>query len=307
MALPRLSNQMIARNTLADLNNVANDLYRTQRKMSSGKEITKPSDDPFGTTRALSARRELEEIAQLKKNVDDALAWQGVTEVALARITDVVQRARELLVQGASDSNSTVQREAIAKEIDQLIETAKTEANGSYGGRYIFSGTATNTKPYAVGGADAYAGDAGNIVRTIGPGVSIAVNVSGADFLGGDPLVAQPDGLLLSTMRDIAAHLRGGTPADADALRGADLQALDRNLENFTAIRATVGATTNRLETAVLRLRELEEASTEALNQIEGADMAKTLTDFSLQQAVYQSALRTGANIVQNSLLDFLK
>jgi flagellar hook-associated protein 3 FlgL len=307
MAVPRLSNQMMARNTLADINHVANDLYRTQRKMSSGKEITKPSDDPFGTTRAVSARRDLEEIQQLKKNVDDALSWQGVTEVALARLTDVVQRSRELLVQGASDSNSAQQREAIAKEIDQLIETAKTEANGAYGGRYIFAGTQTNTKPYNVGGTDVYNGDGGNIVRTIGPAVSIAVNVRGADFLGGDPAVAQPDGLLLSTLRDVATHLRAGTPAAANALRGADIQALDRNLDNLTALRATVGATTNRLETAVLRLRELEEASTEDLNQIEGADMAKTLTDFSLQQAVYQSALKTGANIVQNSLLDFLR
>jgi flagellar hook-associated protein 3 FlgL len=303
----RLSNQMLAHNTLSQLQDVSNDLYKTQRKMSSGKEITRPSDDPFGTTRAVSGRRDVEDIKQLQKNVDDALSWQGVTEVALSRITDVVQRARELLVQGASDSNSADQREAIAKEIDQLVETAKTEANGSYGGRYIFSGTQTNTKPYNVGGTDAYNGDAGNIVRTIGPGVSVPVNVRGADFLGGDPAVAQPDGLLLSTLRTVATDLRTPTATASNALRGTDLQALDRNLDNITAIRATVGATTNRLDTAVLRLRELEETSTEDLNKIEGADMAKTLTDFSLQQAVYQSALKTGANIVQNSLLDFLR
>ena len=303
----RLSNQMLARNTLAQLQDVSNDLYRTQRKMSSGKEITRPSDDPFGTTRALSGRRDVEDIKQLQKNVDDALSWQGVTEVALSRITDVVQRSRELLVQGGSDTNSAAQREAIAKEIDQLIETAKTEANGSYGGRYVFSGTETNTKPYNVGGTDVYNGDGGNIVRTIGPGVSVPVNVRGADFLGGDPLVPQPDGKLLSTLRGVAAHLRGGTPADADALRTTDLKALDSNLDNLSSLRATVGATTNRLETATARLRELEETSTESLSKIEDADMAKTLTDFSLQQAVYQSALKTGANIVQNSLLDFLR
>jgi len=303
----RLSNQMLARNTLADLTRVSNDLYRTQRKMSSGKEITKPSDDPFGTTRAVTGRRDLEEIKQLQKNVDDALSWQGVTEVALSRLTNVVQRARELLVQGASDSNGPSEREAIAKEIDQLIETAKTEANASYAGRYVFAGTATTTRPYTVGGADAYAADNGNIVRTIGPGVSVPVNVRGADFLGGDPAVAQPDGLLLTTLRDVATNLRAGTPAAANALRTTDIQAVDRNLDNLTSIRATVGATTNRLETAVLRLRELEEASTESLSKTEGADMAKTLTDFSLQQAVYQSALKTGAHIVQNSLLDFLR
>ena len=303
----RLSNQMLARNTLADLNNVSNKLYDTQRKMSSGKEITRPSDDPFGTTRALTARRDLEDISQLQKNVDDALSWQSTTEVALAKITDATQRVRELLIQGASDSNSVQQREAIAKEIDQLIESIKTEANANYGGRYVFAGTDTNNAPYAVGGTDAYGGDNGNIVRTIGPGVSIPVNVRGADFLGGDPAVAQPDGLLLSTLRGISTNLRAGTPAAANALRTTSLQDLDRNLDNLVAVRATVGASTNRLETAVARLRELEEASTNTLTEIEGADMAKTLTDFSLQQAVYQSALKTGANIVQSSLLDFLR
>jgi flagellar hook-associated protein 3 FlgL len=303
----RLSNQMLARNTLSQLQDVSSDLFKTQRKMSSGKEITKPSDDPFGTTRAITGRRDLEEIQQLQKNVDDATSWQGVTDVALSRITDVVQRSRELLISGGNDTNSAIQREAIAKEIDSLIETAKTEANGSYGGRYIFSGTATGTKPYNVGGTDAYNGDGGNVVRTIGPGVSVPVNVRGSDFLGGDPAVTQPDGLLISTLRDIATHLRGGTPADNAALRGTDIRALDRNLDNLNSIRATVGATTNRLETATLRLRELEETSTESLSKVEDADMAKTLTDFSLQQAVYQSALKTGANIVQNSLLDFLR
>ncbi len=303
----RLSNQMLARNTLHDLNSIANKLYDTQRKMSSGKEITRASDDPFGTTRALTARRELEDIVQLQKNVDDALSWQGVTEVALSKITDATQRARELLVKGSSDSNAPDQREAIAKEIDQLIETIKTEANGNYAGRFVFSGTETGTPPYNIAGTDVYNGDGGNIVRTIGPGVSIPVNVRGADFMGGDPLVAQPDGLLLTTLRDISTNLRAGTPAAANALRTTDLQALDRNLDNLVAIRATVGATTHRLETAVLRLRELEESSTNNLSKVEDADMAKTLTDFSLQQAVYQSALKTGAHIVQNSLLDFLR
>jgi flagellar hook-associated protein 3 FlgL len=187
------------------------------------------------------------------------------------------------------------------------LETIKTEANGNYGGRFVFSGTETGTPPYNIGGTDVYNGDGGNIVRTIGPGVSIPVNVRGTDFMGGDPLVAQPDGLLLSTLRQISADLRAGTPAAANALRTTNLQALDSNLDNLVAIRATVGATTNRLETAVARLRELEEASTSTLSEIEGADMAKTLTDFSLQQAVYQSALKTGANIVQSSLLDFLR
>jgi flagellar hook-associated protein 3 FlgL len=302
----RLSNQMVAHATLTDLQGVANQLRDTQRKMSSGKEITRPSDDPFGTTKALTTRRDVEDITQLQSNVDDALSWQSVTETALSGINDVAQRARELLVQGGSDSNGPTEREAIAKEIDQLIETAKGEANASVGGRFVFAGTATTTQPYNPGGSDAYAGDSGNVVRTIGPGVSLPVNVRGSDFLGGDPAVTQPDGKLLTTLRDIATHLRGGTPTDANALRNGDLVALDRNLDTLSSTRATIGAQTNRLDSAKSRLLELEGNSRSQLSDVEDADMAKVLTDFSLQQSVYQSALKAGANIVQASLLDFI-
>jgi flagellar hook-associated protein 3 FlgL len=68
-----------------------------------------------------------------------------------------------------------------------------------------------------------------------------------------------------------------------------------------------VGATVNRLETADSRLLELEEAGMKLLSDVEDADMARTLVDFTMQQSVYQSALKAGANIVQASLLDFLR
>ena len=63
----------------------------------------------------------------------------------------------------------------------------------------------------------------------------------------------------------------------------------------------------NRLEAAGARLAQLEESTTKLLSDVEDADMAKTLVAFSTQQAVYQAALRAGANIVQASLLDFLR
>jgi flagellar hook-associated protein 3 FlgL len=67
-----------------------------------------------------------------------------------------------------------------------------------------------------------------------------------------------------------------------------------------------VGARANRLTTATARLQELEEASTKLLSDTEDADMAKTLVEYSTQQAVYQSALKSGASLIQPSLMDFL-
>lgn len=301
----RVTNSMISRSLLSDLNDVATRLAHTQQKLSSGKELTRPSDDPFAVSRAIALRGSLEATRQYQRNTVEARAWSDVTEVALARITDTVQRARELLVQGGNDAGGQAARGAIASELEALIDSVKQEANTTYAGRYVFSGTETQTPPYALGASDAYAGNAGAIAREIGPAVALNVNAIGSDFLGQGQ--GAGDDKLLHVLRDMVDHLRGGTPADAEALRTTDLARLDANLDELTRLRAVVGSTTNRLATAASRLAELEESSIKLLSETEDADFAATLIDFSTQQAVYQSALRAGANIVQASLLDFLR
>jgi flagellar hook-associated protein 3 FlgL len=301
----RITSNMIQRSVLTDLNDISNRLAKTQQRMSSGKQITRPSDDPYGTSRALSLRTDIAGTQQYQRNVGEATAWQSVTDSALSKITEAVQRARDLAVQGASDSAGQAARNAAAAEIDQLIESVKQEANASYGGRYVFAGTATNTAPYAVAGADTYQGDTAAVAREIGPGVSVQVNVIGQSLLGDGQAAA--DGKLLNVLRDISQHLKSGITADANSLRTTDLQNLDTNLDALSQTRATVGATTNRLESADSRLQEVEESLTKLLSNVEDADMAQTYTDFSMQQSVYQSALHAGANIVQQSLLDFLQ
>jgi flagellar hook-associated protein 3 FlgL len=301
----RITSNMISRSVLADLNDVSQRLSKTQQRMSSGKQITRASDDPYGTSRALSLRGDIAGTQQYQRNVSEATAWQSITDSALSKVTDALHRARELSIQGASDASGPAARNAAAAEIDQLIESVKQEMTASYGGRYVFSGTATTTPPYTVGGPDTYAGNAAAVAREIGPGVSVQVNVIGSTILGNGQ--AANDGKLLDVLRDISQHLKSGTVVDMNTLRTTDLKGLDTNLDAINQARATVGATTNRLESADSRLQETEESLTKLLSDVEDADMAKTYTDFSMQQSVYQSALQAGANIVQQSLLDFLR
>jgi flagellar hook-associated protein 3 FlgL len=304
----RITQQMISTSVLNDLNDVSTKLSATQEKLASGKQITKPSDDPYGTSRALTFRTSIAGTQQYQRNIGEATAWQNITDASLSKINDAVQRARELTIQASTDSAGQAARDAAAQEIDQLIDTIKGEANASYGGSYVFSGTATNTKPYSTGTPvnDTYAGDSGTVAREIGPNVSVTVNVDIQNILGngsGPP----GDGKLLDTLRTITQNLRGGTTADGNALRGADLKNLDANLDALTQTRATVGATTNRLTAADSRLQQVEESTTQLLSNVEDADMAKTLIDYSMQQNVYQASLHAGANIIQQSLLDFLR
>jgi flagellar hook-associated protein 3 FlgL len=302
----RVTTLMSSRAMLRDLNDNLSRLSTLQDRLSTGKQIMRPSDDPYGTSRALSLRGELGGLDQFERNVGDGTGWLNTTDTALGQMSDVLARVRELLVDGGNDTAGPAARAAMADEIDQLAESVKQEADVQYGGRYVFSGTATDTSPYALGGVggDRYAGDAGTITRAIGPGVEIPINTDIHALLGDGAAAA--DGKLLNTLRDISAHLRGGTPADADALRTTDLQRLDASLDTLNGIRADVGARTNRLAIAASRLSGLQLNTTKLLSDTVDADMAQTITDYTTQQAAYTAALKAGANIVQSSLLDFL-
>jgi flagellar hook-associated protein 3 FlgL len=305
----RITSSMMTRSLLSDINDVAARQDATRRQMSSGKQITKPSDDPYATARAMSLRTDLSGIKQHERNVQEAQSWMTVTDTTLSSITDLAQHARELVVQGATDTLPQTSRNAIADQIDQLIAGMKQEANSTYDGRYVLAGSRTNTKPYdstvqTTGTGtpnDAYLGDAASQLREIGPGVTLAVNVRGDEVLGGTPGAS---GNMLGVLRDVATHLRAG---DTQSLGNDDIKALDGQIDNLLAVHARVGAGMNRLETASSRLAQIEESATSMLSNTEDADMAKVLTDYSTQQAVYQSALQAGARIVQTSLLDFLR
>ena len=306
----RITTSMVQRNVLADLNNLSEKLSKTQGKASSGKEIGRPSDDPFNTARAMGLRNTLAANDQYVRNIEDAQGWQDATEAALDSITGYINRASDLVVQGSTDSSDAAARAAIADEIDQIIQGIKETANASYGDRYLLSGTKTSVAPYAMGDDDTYLGnEAGwtpgqpGVLREIGPGVTISINSVAKEILGegaADP-VGRPK--LLRTLRDIATHLRAN---DGTGLRG-DVGALQGRLDDMLQVRARNGAMTNRLEAAASRLSQIQGSVTEQLSNTEDADIAKTIIEFNSQSAAYQASLRAGANIVQASLMDFLR
>src|SRR5919204_3450833 len=116
----RITNSMTVRLTLADIENASERLSKTQERLSSGKQLTTASDDPYGTVRALDLRSSLAENRQYQMNVQEASAWHDVTDTALGHMGDYVLRARDLLVRGANDSQGPEARQAAASEIDQI-------------------------------------------------------------------------------------------------------------------------------------------------------------------------------------------
>jgi flagellar hook-associated protein 3 FlgL len=269
-------------------------LASAQGQVSGGKRIEKPSDDPLGAERAMRLNAQLDSTTAHRSSVDESRSWLDATDTALSSVGDIVQRVRELTLKAANGSTTPAGRQSIKLEVDQLTEQAKSTLNSAYDGRHLFSGTATDTAPYSAATGDAYQGDSGAVVRQIGPGVSVQVNMTGDDVLAG----------LLPTLRTISAHLAS---SDIASLGTTDLHALDAGADNLTAKRSQVGAITNRVEAAGQRLDDFYDVTNAFLSKTQDADLPQALTDLSAQQNALQAALRGGATLIQQSLMDYLR
>lgn len=143
----RITNSMVRSNVLWSINRNEELMQKYEMQMSSGKKIQKPSDDPIVAVRALKFRTNVREIAQYKTNSQDAQSWLSVNEQAMSNTLSMLQRARELSVQAATDIYNTDDRNNMTLELAQLKEQIFNEANVNYAGRYVFSGFKTNEPP----------------------------------------------------------------------------------------------------------------------------------------------------------------
>jgi flagellar hook-associated protein 3 FlgL len=298
----RITEGIISGRNLADLQRANAAVAKASMQVSTGNRLQRPSDDPQAVQKALNLRGDLAATAQYMDTASASQGWAQATDDALSDINDVLQRAREAVVQGGNGTMSQKDRNDIATQIDQLIGQAKASGNATFDGQYIFAGQKTDTAPYDPDGADTYNGDTGSIVRTIGPGVSVQLNGSMGSVLGNGS-----DGKALQVLRDIAAHLRGGTAADTNALRTSDLSAIDASMADVSTARAEAGALSNRLTTAANRLTDMQTSTEKVRSGVEYVDLAEAISTLSSQQAVYQAALQaTGSSLSQRTLMDFL-
>ena len=301
----RITPAMVTATTLNDINSSLASLERTSDELSSGKKILEPSDNPYGASQVIDLQSQLDGLSSYETNAHEGISWENTAAGAMSNISNVLQTVRELLVQTSSGTYNQSDRESIATEVDQLTQAVKQDANTQYAGQYVFSGTATTTAPYPQGAEDTYQGNNGTITRAIGPGVSVDINTNISTLLGNGQGAA--DGKLLDTLQTISEHLRGGTTEDISALGSSDLKSLEGNIETLTQLQATAGSVTDQLQTAVSRIESLQGSITESLSNTESANVAETSIAYANEQAAYEAALRAGASIIQESLLQFLQ
>ena len=142
----RITNSMLIKNMLWNSNNNLVSMSNYQNQMSTGKKITRPSDDPVGITKVMKYKTDIRETQQYSKNIDDALGWLEVSESSITNIKDILQRVRELTVQASNGTNTPEDTDKIRVEVEQLTKEIMVSGNATSAGRYLFSGLETNKR-----------------------------------------------------------------------------------------------------------------------------------------------------------------
>lgn len=145
----RITNNMMFDTSIRNLNANLERLDAAQVQYSTQSKIQVPSDDPVIATRAIKYRDYVADVQQYQKNTSDATSWMEVTDDALQGIADYMTRLKELITNGANDTNSTSSKAAIADEIKEIKKGLVDTMNTSYAGRYIFAGYKTDQAPYS--------------------------------------------------------------------------------------------------------------------------------------------------------------
>src|SRR5688572_6183984 len=127
----RITQNSVAARTTGNLQLSLRRLAMTQDRLSSGKQMSRPSDDPVGTVSALRLRSGIRQTEQYVRNAEDGLGWLSAADNTLTSSLNQVRRVRDLTLQAANGANGEGERRAMAVEIlairDSLIGLANTQ------------------------------------------------------------------------------------------------------------------------------------------------------------------------------------
>lgn len=279
-----ISTNVMANNAYRNLNNSQDAVSKSMEKLSSGLRINRAADDAAGLSISEGLKSQISGSSVAARNAQDGISVIQTTEGALTEVHSILQRMRDLAVQGASDTTAGAARttikgegDSLGKELDRLI------AGTNFNGIQLLDGTA---------------GAAGVVNIQVGTGGGatdkIALNLSNT-------------GTSVGTLAGAAASAAFlvGTSAAAQTTIGT----IDTAIAAVSAQRADLGATQNRLEHATKTLQVSGENLSAASSRITDTDMAQEMVKFTKANIMSQAgtAMLAQANQSGQGVLSLLR
>ncbi|MDY7105268.1 MAG: flagellin [Actinomycetota bacterium] len=268
-----------------------------QRRVSSGKRLSKLSDGPGEAVAAARLRTTERRLDVHLRAADDAQMLLGSQDNALQQASNLIQRARDLVTQASNSVESPASREAHAAELENIRTQLADLANTRVSGRAVFAGSTSEAVVTAGDGTVSFTGDNFTVQRRLAPGVDVDVTVSAEDAFG----FASGDDVFAVLGRSIDAVRAGDAAAS-----GAEIDNIKARHQDVLDSLGTVGA----LQSQVDHVREgTEQRRFDAVSQrsaLEDVDFAESALELAQAQTAYEAALAAAARLEMPSLMDFV-
>ncbi|MFT5543957.1 MAG: flagellin [Glaciecola sp.] len=253
-----------ALNAQRQLLNTSTSLNTSFERLSSGFRINRASDDAAGLQISERMTSQINGLDQAVRNANDAISLSQTAEGALAETSNSLQRIRQLAIQAQNGINSDEDRNALNKEVTALKEEISRIS------------TATQFNNVNILSADFSAA----FLVGSNSGQTISVNLSGATGLAGTGVTG---------FDNAGLNLVGVGISTVAGASGA-LLAIDAALSGIGAVRANLGALTNRFQSTIRNLSNISENVSAARSQIRDTDFAKETAELTRAQIIQQAS-----------------
>jgi len=267
--------------------------------LASGKKINNPSDDVPGMMKVMDYKVSINEIEQYRRNIDEANQHLSYAETTMSSVTNALTRAGELANQASTGSQNADTRAAIAEEVANLRDEIMSLANSKFRNKYIFSGFRTDTESFDTGFN--YQGDSGEVNVLIDRGAVMAINIPGDEVFGSGATS------IMSGLDSLYNALINTDDAVAQAGAQTAITTISDAVDQIANVRADIGARLNRLDDRMRNMDDRNITLKTYLSEIEDTDIAGTISEISKTEVALQSLRQSGAQVLSQSLLDFLR
>ncbi|MBA3037378.1 MAG: flagellar hook-associated protein 3 [Desulfobacterium sp.] len=287
----RVTNNSVYDSVRYNLGKISEDMSKANKIVSSGKLISNLSDDPVGLTQSLKIKSVIAGIDQLGRNVSLGKSWLTASESALTSVQDLISDTKALCIQMATATTGAPQRASAARTVQNILDEIISLSNTEVSGRYIFSGTKTDSLAFDQSGT--YLGNDEPFAVKIGMDTTASVGRNGQEVFGA----------IFTVLSDLKDKL------NANNTQGilTSLDGLTDNFNNITNTISDIGSKMNRMEIKEQIFQDLKLVNTDRLSAIEDADIADAIINIKEKELAYQAALNSSSKVMQLSLADYLK
>ena len=276
----RINTNVAAMNTYSRLTAANTAKSNSLAKLSSGSRINKAGDDAAGLAISEKMKSQIGGLTQAKRNAQDGISLVQTAEGALNESHSILERMRDLAVQGGNGTLTTDDRNSINKELSALHEELTR----------ISKTTEFNTKQVFSQAKDKAVAFTFQIGANSGQTLSVSVSAMDGEAL----LVSAKDAFKLDATGKNA---------------GTMISNIDKAIAKVSDQRATLGAVQNRLEHTINNLTATNENLSDANSRIRDVDMAEEMMPFTKSNILSQAAtsMLAQANAMPNSVLNLLQ